>query len=539
MLVGPAQNGADHSAHVAVVGTGPAGLALALALGDAGLDVLVLESGLEAPTAFAASLAAAADAPGNHARLEDLGSRRLGGASWTWGGRCVAYDPVDFEPRPGAEAPGWPVSHAEMMRTAAPAAAFLGIGPPDFGPPPVDLPGFPASVLERWSGLPQLMKRHGNALRDSTAVRVLLGTACTGLAINGQGLVERLDGKTAGGRPVAIRADHVVLAAGGIENARLLLRAFDELPASAKPAWLGRGYMGHLAGSIADVVLREEAAEALDYFLTGDGCYARRRLVIDSETARSQGLMNIGFHIDNPPLRNPDHRSAGLSAAALALSAPGLRQALLSKTMSEVLVGPKLTRAEAAGHLANIARAPASAIAFGAKAIWGRFSRPVRPGVIAKSRAGRYALKFVAEQSASYASHVSLSDERDALGLPRVRIAPHFPGQDVESVLKAHESLDASLQAGGLGRLVYHAPPARRAAAILAQAGDGYHQIGLARMGRDIATSVTDENARVHGARNLFVAGSAVFPTSGQANPTFLIVCQALRLASYLIAARG
>jgi choline dehydrogenase-like flavoprotein len=45
---------------------------------------------------------------------------------------------------------------------------------------------------------------------------------------------------------------------------------------------------------------------------------------------------------------------------------------------------------------------------------------------------------------------------------------------------------------------------------------------------------VVDENLAVHGVKNLFVASSSVFPTAGQANPTFMIVVLALRLADRL-----
>ena len=62
----------------------------------------------------------------------------------------------------------------------------------------------------------------------------------------------------------------------------------------------------------------------------------------------------------------------------------------------------------------------------------------------------------------------------------------------------------------------------------------GGHHIGTARMGIDPRSSVVDADCRVHSVRNLFVAGSAVFPTSSQANPTLTLVALALRLAAHL-----
>ncbi len=55
----------------------------------------------------------------------------------------------------------------------------------------------------------------------------------------------------------------------------------------------------------------------------------------------------------------------------------------------------------------------------------------------------------------------------------------------------------------------------------------GGHHIGTARMGSDPRTSVVDANCRLHSVRNLYIAGSAVFPTSSQANPTLTIVALA------------
>ena len=62
----------------------------------------------------------------------------------------------------------------------------------------------------------------------------------------------------------------------------------------------------------------------------------------------------------------------------------------------------------------------------------------------------------------------------------------------------------------------------------------GGHHIGTARMGSDPRTSVVDANCRVHSVDNLYVAGSAVFPTSSQANPTLTLVAMSLRLGKHL-----
>jgi choline dehydrogenase-like flavoprotein len=61
-----------------------------------------------------------------------------------------------------------------------------------------------------------------------------------------------------------------------------------------------------------------------------------------------------------------------------------------------------------------------------------------------------------------------------------------------------------------------------------------WHHMGTTRMADDPRRGVVDVACRVHGIRNLYVAGSSVFPTSGFASPTLTIVALALRLADHL-----
>jgi choline dehydrogenase-like flavoprotein len=63
----------------------------------------------------------------------------------------------------------------------------------------------------------------------------------------------------------------------------------------------------------------------------------------------------------------------------------------------------------------------------------------------------------------------------------------------------------------------------------------GNHHMGTTRMSSGDASGVVDSDCQVHGASNLFVAGSSIFPNSGFANPTFTIVALSIRLAEHLI----
>jgi choline dehydrogenase-like flavoprotein len=62
----------------------------------------------------------------------------------------------------------------------------------------------------------------------------------------------------------------------------------------------------------------------------------------------------------------------------------------------------------------------------------------------------------------------------------------------------------------------------------------GGHHIGTARMSESPSAGVVNADGRVHHMDNLYVAGSATFPTSGQSYPMLTIVAMALRLAQHL-----
>jgi glucose dehydrogenase len=77
-------------------------------------------------------------------------------------------------------------------------------------------------------------------------------------------------------------------------------------------------------------------------------------------------------------------------------------------------------------------------------------------------------------------------------------------------------------------------PPARRYATEIQQrdvAEGAGHIIGTARMGSDPTSSVVDRDLRSHDHPNLFILGSAIFPTSATANPTLTIAALSLRAA--------
>jgi choline dehydrogenase-like flavoprotein len=116
--------------------------------------------------------------------------------------------------------------------------------------------------------------------------------------------------------------------------------------------------------------------------------------------------------------------------------------------------------------------------------------------------------------------------------MPRITLDWQLGELDRHSLSRSLAALAGTLGAAGLGRIYDRTLVDEDR--VWREATGGSHHMGTLRMARDPRRGVVDAHCRVHGVSNLYVAGSAVFPTTGYANPTFTIVALALRLAAHL-----
>ena len=526
---------------ICIAGSGPVGMAMAMELDALGRDVLVLESGgrdLD-PGRSEDSRALLADAR-THAPMEIATCRAFGGTSWTWGGRSVALDDIDLEPRSWVPHSDWPIAHDDLRPWYPKACEYLLCGNGSFELSPQRLPAAAGDVtldgLERWATEPRIALIHSDKIALSRRITLSVNSTVVDLELDAS--LRRVDSiavATPAGR-TKVRARRIVLAMGGVETTRLLLAVQRRLPSVSGGAegQLGRFYMGHISGKIADILFEQPGSISdFDFFKDSTGSFVRRRFMLNAQAQRKHQLLNIAFFPDNPPFYDYRHRSGVLSAVFLALAFPPVGRRILPEgiRLAHIGVPPRHYGA----HLRNaIFGAPAGAQDIIDILRYRLLGKPRKPGFVVRNRAGKYALHYHGEQEPNAQSRISLSNESDRFGLPRALIDLRFTGKDVASVVTAHSVLDRSLRAAGIGRLEYHYPVQELMEHVRAQATDGYHQNGTTRMGADPRSSVVNSDLQVHGLSNLYIASSSVFPTTGQANSTFPAVALSLRLAHYL-----
>lgn len=503
-------------ADVCVVGSGAAGLTAARRLLALGRSVVLLESGGLDHEAASSDLNAGETTgepyyPLDHARL-----RFFGGTTAIWGGRIARLDAIDFEARSWVPYSGWPFGLETLEPYYAQARRLFDL--PEAAATPadlaaaVDLPAFDPDRLRLglWEFDGKFNRFTFDACPDLVQhprCRVITHATVTGIELApGGGAVARLIARSLNGRTLTLSPRAVILAAGGIENPRLLLASgigngHDQV---------GRYFMEHphgRGGRVADAA----AWSLLKAF------------------ARS-------------------HRVGGQKVAAMIATSPQVqaRLGMLNSSLTIAARQPPQAR-QFWGMRAYEGVKQQVAPTRGGRALWMTTKKlanwaqrrvdPLRPWLFHKAGWLDLALVLRAEQAPNPDSRVRLSDQVDALGMRRVALDWRTTALDVDSAAGLVRTLGAELERLGLGRI--------ERAAWLERPGDGwrtdalisvhpiggYHHMGTTRMSDDPRRGVVDGHGRVHGVDNLYVAGSSVFPTSGWANPTLTIAALALRTA--------
>jgi choline dehydrogenase-like flavoprotein len=508
-------------ADLAVVGAGPAGIAVAREFIGRGLRVCLLESGgfeweYETQALYEGEVVGLDYAPLDAARL-----RYFGGTSNHWTGQCRPFEAIDFEERPWVPHSGWPFGKEVLDPYYVRAHALCELGAYAY-----DWPhwrgetgetalgfgdGFRTTVYQ-FSPPTQFGPAYRPDFEAADDVAVYLYANALELETDDRaGSVTALRCAGLEGPTFRVAARRFVLAMGGIEIPRLLL-----LSNAVQPAGLGNGeglvgrfFMEHPEFDSGVVRVTDRSQPVSLYSrptLTGEDRIVGA-VVPTEETLRQHRLQNFAVRLD-PRFRTPP------GVAAL----HGLQEDIAAGRMPSDLAGRVGSVLHDMDIFADIA--------------YKRVTGEPRGLIDRQAPIDHVRLLNYIEPSPNPDSRVRLTDGRDALGQRRVALDWRLNARDLTSIRRGQELLARSLGRAGIGRLRIDLDPedARWPDSLYW----GYHHMGTTRMHADPRRGVVDADARVHGVDNLYVAGSAVFPTYSYVNPTLTIVALALKLADHL-----
>jgi len=503
---------------VCIVGGGAAGITLAREFLASGFRVALLESGGAEIDAQTQDLYSGSDIGRSYQDLTAIRLRYFGGTTNHWEGWCAVPDPIDFESREGVAYSGWPFAMSHLLpfyRRAQPVCQLgpYGYAPSDWGiapaaiPQPFNGPHFVCQVLQK-SPPTRFAEVYGPALRKAPRLTVYLNANALQFETSKHGGdVEQLKVGVLGHGGFTLKARYYVLATGAVENARLLLSSGPE--------------GGHGLGNDNDLVGRFFAVH-MEYI---------GGLIAPTDPYTDFQLLNgdaTDTHVREGVRREFISYVALSEATRRRRRLPGMR-IRLHQIVGETpgmdalkrLVGRK-DQGEVMHDIGVLLRDLGGVAAFaGRRVLHGK-------GVAVQAIAAR----CTSEQTPNPDSRITLGTERDALGLRRVAVDWRLTARDKQGALAANRLLGTEIGRSGLGRMrTFVTGDDTNWPADLQ--GDE-HTMGTTRMHRDPRSGVVDENCRVHGLSNLYVAGSSVFPTTGTANPTLTIVALALRLADHL-----
>lgn len=543
-------DGAILDADICIVGAGAAGLAIAETFRSTSHRVVVLEAGGEgyskaAQQLYEGELAQDQSHPPPHMYRQ----RRLGGSTTIWGGRCVPFDPIDFEARDYVPHSGWPFGFETVEAYYPRAQAYLDAGAYDYRAESAmpagqgqfidgfSDPDMMSDVIERFSLPTDVFRKLKATLAGLPNIHIVSNATCLSLdTIDGR-RVESARCITGGEKGFTVRAGRFVAAAGGLETVRLLFNSDREHERGLGNSHdlLGRFYMCHLEAGVGAMQLSPaDRPVRYGFDRTRDGVYTRRKFTLSAAAQRRLQVLNVSVRLHHDSVMDARHRDPILSSMFLAkrFLIPEYRRKF---SVLEHAAGRQSDEDHTAlpAHLRNVVLGSPRLALFTADWTWRRYMKTRRlPYVALHSARGTYPLDINGEQAPDPDSRVTLGESRDRHGQRRLRVDWRMNALDQTSIATSLRFMRDRMEASGCGTIAFD--DAALEEAVAASVPVGGHHIGGARSGATSRTGVVDENLRVHGVDNLYVASAACFPTSSHANPTLTLVALSLRIADHL-----
>nr|WP_042671067.1 GMC family oxidoreductase [Methylobacterium sp. B34] len=506
---------------VCIIGSGPAGSTIARELSDTKARIVVLESGGFDRNASVDALNEIENIGRPREEQWAVRNRIVGGSSHTWGGRCAPFDEIDFENRTWVPDSGWPISLKELFPYFERSAHYLGLGygnnfsgngfwrlasrkPPKSVPDPSKLRQFFWQFSrDDNESYPYEYTRFGRRLIEQVGVNVSVIAGATVLQLltnEASTKVKSVQYAGPDGRSRSIDAANVLVCAGGIENARILLASRNSRSEGLgnQNDLVGRYLMDHLRGPVGcfDLGSSNALQKRFGRYLVGRNNF-RAGVRLSPDIQRKEELLNCAAWLGEK-LASDDPWDA-------------VRR-LLSRQISKsdvftIGANAGLLFRSAADHLV------------------------ARNGI--RRKLSELSLECMVEQRPNWNSRIMLSSRLDRFGVPLSCVDWRSHEDEARTMRRMATLIEEEFQNLGLPVPVLH-HWVRDQGSIPESYKDVAHPTGTTRMSSNPKSGVVDINCQLHSIDGIFISGSSIFPTSGHCNPTQMIVALAIRLADHM-----
>jgi choline dehydrogenase-like flavoprotein len=507
------------AADICIVGAGAAGLVLARAVSrQTNLNVVVLEGGAMRPRSNTQTLYRA-DIVGLPYDTERSRTLAYGGSTNCWGGYCRPFSEWDFTRRDWLAESGWPIAYEELFPYYQRAHDEWHIDYNNYDVAQwarrferdnlqllsIDDARLVTRIYQL-SGATRYGALNARAYGVMRGVSIVVNAVVTELHAHAtQDRISYIAASTLSGRKLRIDATHFVLAAGGIENPRLLLASRSKYPNGIgnQNDLVGRYFMEHPLFNAADITFTGDFnPDGYDSAYAYFHLPAVASLGLSTAVQQAEGLLGSKCYIESV---YRGEQSAGV--AHLHELFRHLRMRSIPADMVQRLVG----------------------ILWEFPAVYSYFLGK-------RYRIGRYLrgyrIKCIVEPEPVADSRVTLSDQRDELGRHVPKLDWQLSPLVKKTLLRTLETIAQALHDSELANISID--PCIRDGGWLERVEIVNHHMGTTRMHTDMGKGVVDTDCRVHGMDNLYVAGSSVFPTAGIDSPTLTLTALSLRLADHL-----
>jgi hypothetical protein len=458
-----------------IVGSGAAGITLALELEKKGFDVVILEAGnFEQKSKIADEKVLETGFP---TEVEKRRFKDFGGSTEAWGGWCTPLDESDFHADEKIHYSGWPIKLSDLRPYYDRTTEILNLEYRFFEnkkffemESEAQKIGSAFKLYQFSTPVTRFGQKYKEHISRSNKITSYLNSPVVEMQMNAQGsAVEALKVKSSTGLH-KIKAKHFIFCCGSIENARLLLSFSrkNKTPIGLGHKFLGKGFMEHPNFSnVGTMMFYKKDPWSKLVGVNTNGKRDHFFFQVSEAERKKHGWLNLRFKVYDVehPLDPVDQKFYSLYTETLKRSFHPVQEIGLS-----------------------------------------------------------------CEQFCSDKNGIVLREDADRLGLWNVNLNWELTELDWKSYTESMEFFARKLPSLGLGFMKVNKDFLERK---IVPVGNS-HQMGMTRMGESFKDGYVDKNLSVFGVSNLSVLGSSVFPTAGAAAPTMTITALGLRLADYL-----